>query len=143
MLKRSLVNLLGVRRASVNEARGKLAAAVAAEVSAAAAEASATATIQEEVDAASEPDADDATVDALAVWLLAARTRQNLARERRLAAESATVRARAALAVARAAEAAVEKLIEAKDAEERLAAEQRVQAELSERVLTPHARNGR
>lgn len=138
MLKRSLANLLKVRRTVANEAKRVLADAVATEEAAAAAEAAAATMIQEELASASAPDADDAAVDALRAWLPHARRRLDSARESRLTAEAATARARAALTAARSAEAAVENLMEMKAAVEQRETERQAQAELNSHMLTRH-----
>ena len=134
MVDRTLGNLLKLRRASVEEATTTLAAALAAEEAAAAAEIAMTSSIRAELSAASAAGTDDATVEALAAWLPLARKCQTKAREQRCAAEATTVRVRAALAAARAAEATISSFIDAREAAERASQERRIQQEFIERI---------
>jgi hypothetical protein len=134
--KRTLGNLLKIRRASVNDARAVLAGALMAEDAAAADEAAVGSMVEAEVKAASDASADDTAVEALAAWLPQARTRQDVVHDRHRQAEAATSRARAALAAARTAEALVENLIVMHETDEGITAEQQTQATLREYVAT-------
>jgi hypothetical protein len=123
-----------LRRASANDATATLAEALATERAATAAEMAATSIILAELSEASAASADDSAVDALVGWLPRARKSQADARERRRLAEATTTRVRAELAAARAAEATVSALIDARVAQERADTERRTQAALIERI---------
>lgn len=136
MSKRSLRSVLKLRQTSVTRAKAILADAMESEQVASRAEATATRSIQEEIATASDASADDLSVEMLAAWLPQARAMQAVAAERHRVAAAATVRARAELAAAQASEAAVEKIIKAKENAENSLAERKIAAAANEQMLT-------
>jgi hypothetical protein len=118
---------------SLNQAKSALADALDAERAASEAEATAAKLIQQEVAAASESTADDLAVEALAAWLPKAQACLAATVERHRLASASTGRARAELGAARAAAAAVDRIIEVTQAEERAATQKQTHAEMTER----------
>lgn len=106
----AIATVLRLRRTALDEARRGLAACLRDEDRAEAAARAAERAIQDETAAAGALAADDATMEAFAAWLPAARRRAEAAREMHERARADTARARAALTAARAAVEAAEAL---------------------------------
>lgn len=103
---------LRVRRLAVAAAQRNLSDAILAESAAADADAAAGSAVAREIAIASQISAGDAAVESLAAWLPRGRAAQRAAGEALAEASARTGQARAILAAARGAEAAVELLIE-------------------------------
>lgn len=141
MTTRPLRSLLKVRRTSLTQAKAALAGALEAERAASDAEATATRLIRQEIAAACEATADDRSVEALAAWLPQARASLAAVAERHRLALASTARARAELAAARAAEAVVEKIIEARQAKEQAIIQKLADSDINERISDRHCAN--
>lgn len=127
-----LTSLLRLRRTAVDAARQDLAACLSAEEVAARTVAELKAAIAREMDAASSLATDDAEVEAFAAWLRQVRPQQAEACGAHDRARAETVRSRAALAAARAAERAAEIMLDKRAAEQRAEAAKRAQREIDE-----------
>ena len=128
--------LVRVRRMALDETRRSLSGCLAAEDASAAARACSEAVILSERSAVERVDTDDAAVEAFAAWLPIGRARVRHAVEVHDRCMADTARARAAVAVARAAHEAAEELLARKRDEQRLAnqrQEQRVVDEMGAR----------
>lgn len=123
---------LRLRQAAVASAQLDLAGSVAAETAAAAAARHATGEIQAQADAASALTADDLLVEAFAAWLPRGRLAEAATRAAHSSCLDVVAVARAALAVARAAEEAVANVLEAAAATARAKVEKATQAALDE-----------
>jgi flagellar export protein FliJ len=119
----------------LDEARRELGRCLAAEDAANAGRRAAEAAIHSEQQAASALDADDGAVEAFAAWLPRGRQAIAHAESAYSRAETATAQARARLAAARAAAAAAERMIETRQAAERIAEDRKEQAALDEAGL--------
>ncbi len=124
--------LLRLRRLAVDEARRSVAACVDAEAEAEQAVARLKQAVERETEVASSLAADDADVEAFAAWLRRIRPEQAAAYLARERAETETVRARAVLAAARAAERAVEATLERQAAARQAEAERLAQRDIDE-----------
>jgi flagellar export protein FliJ len=111
MKRNPLDAVLRLRRLAMEDAGRDLAECLRGEAAAQQAVAAVEAAIHRETEAASSLTGDDAVVEAFGVWLKRARKDLHAAQARREHFESETARARAALAVARAAVKATELLI--------------------------------
>jgi flagellar export protein FliJ len=140
MKRRALQTVLRLRHLAVDEAKRALAEKLAAETDADAMEHMAQTAIRREADAASALDAGDGAVEAFAAWLPHGRAALEQARRRRNEAEMAVTQARAALKVARADEAAVERLLATQDAARAAEAARRDQAAQDEAARNRHQR---
>jgi flagellar export protein FliJ len=132
MKRRALQTVLRLRHLAVDEAKRELSAMLAAETDADAAEHNAQTAIRREIDAATALDAGDGAVEAFAAWLPLGQAALEAAKRRRDEAEMAVTQARAALRVARADEAAVERLMATQDSAQASEAARREQAMLDE-----------
>jgi flagellar protein FliJ len=130
-----LETALRVRRLSIEEAKRVLSDAIANSDRLHLAIVAATDVIRRETDAASVATAEDSLVEAFAAWLPRGLAEQARLRDALTEAQHATSRARAALTVARTAEAAVKAILENRSAEAAAAGERRSQAALDEVAL--------
>jgi flagellar biosynthesis chaperone FliJ len=140
MKRRALQTVLRLRHLAVEEAKRVLAEKLAAETEADAQEHAAQSAIRREIEAATALDAGDGVVEAFAAWLPRGQAVLEQARRRRNEAEMAVTQARAALRVARADEAAVERLLATQDAAQATETARREQAAQDETALNRHQR---
>ena len=132
MSAQALRQALRVRRYAIAMARTEIAGALEMERVARAALADVRDTIRREIDTATKLNVGDIGVDALGRWLKGARTVETGAKAALDVAEAATARARAGLAAARTAEAAVTELIEAAENEAAKREQRSAQADLDQ-----------
>jgi flagellar export protein FliJ len=132
MKRDPLPTVLRVRRLAMEDATRDLAECLRGEAEAQHAVAAVEAAIHRETEAASSLSADDSVVEAFGMWLKRARKDLHNTQARREHCESETARARAALAVARAAVRATEHLIEKQAAVADAEAARKEQAALDE-----------
>jgi len=140
MKRRALQTVLRLRRLAVDAAKRELADRLADESEAAALEEAAEAAIRLEAEVATSLYADDSAVEAFAAWLPRGRAALDQARRRREEAELSVTRARAALRIARADQAAVQQVLAAHDAARLAETARRGQAALDEAALECHRR---
>jgi hypothetical protein len=131
-MSRTLAVMARMRHLVLEEARQNLAACLQAEAAAEAAAREEDASIAREHRLATEPETDDALVEAYAAWLPTGRARRDQARAAAERATAVAAQARAQLNAARAAAEAVARRIAAAEAAEAEAAGKREQAALDE-----------
>jgi flagellar export protein FliJ len=132
MKRDPLVALLWLRRLAMEEATRDFAECLSSEAKAGQGVAAVEAAIERETEAASSLTAGDAVVEAFGVWLRRARKDLHAAQALREQSENETARARAVLAVARAAVKATEHLIAEQAAAAAREAARQEQRELDE-----------
>jgi len=130
MTDHALSLLLRQRLAALDEARARLAEAVAGETTLDDQRKAIERDIQRETDTVECLDTPDALVEAFASWLRAVRAEQRVNADALRQAEERTQEARTVLAACRAAVSTVEKLLE-----ERAAAERRIEERVAQRSL--------
>ena len=140
MRRSALQMVLRLRHLAVDEAKRALAEYLAAETRAEAAEHTAQSAIRREAEVATALEAGDGAVEAFAAWLPRGQAALEQARRRRNEVELAVTQARAALRVARADEAAVERLLATQDAAQAAEGARREQAALDETARNQHQR---
>ena len=140
MKRRALQTVLRLRHLAVDEAKLALAEKLAAETDADAQVHRAQTAIRREIDAATSLDAGDGVVEAFAAWLPRGQAALEHAQRQRNEAEMAVTQARAALSVARADEAAVERLLATQDAAAAAEIARHEQAEQDEMARNRHQR---
>jgi fructose-1-phosphate kinase PfkB-like protein len=132
VVSKALCVVARLRKLAIDEARRELVARLAAEARAAEADRTAQASMQREHEAASALGAEDAAIEAFAIWLPRGLEARSVARDASARAQEAAQEGRVALATARASAEAVEQML-ARLAAERLAeANRREQAVLDE-----------
>jgi flagellar export protein FliJ len=138
MARDPLYSLVRLRRLAVDEARGALADCLRGEEAAEAVVARIAASIERETDVATSLSTSDAEVEAFAAWLRRIRPEQHAAHAAQDQAAIETARARAIVAVARAALQAAEDMVERHEAERRAEAERQAQRDLDEVAAHVH-----
>lgn len=135
--------LLRLRHTIVDKARRDLAECLRNEVEAARMIAEIDRDIAREAAAATDLAASDAEVEAFAAWLRRVRPKQRAAQEAETTAQAETAEARTVLAMARAAERAVEEVLAQHELARKAAAEHQAQGEIDEaaRVSASQRRN--